>query len=526
MLPSPFRTLDDNVSITENKLIHDLRNLPKVFTTSFFEGNAYYRPMVTLTYMLEYYFFGLNPFNYNLNNLLLHILITVCVFYLIQAMFQTAAISFFCSLLFAIHPVNWEAVANVSGRAILLCALFYVLTFYHFCRAKNERKEWSGLSLLFFALALLSKESALVLPGTLAAYLWFLKRPEQSRPSWTQLFRPLWPYILVEVVYLIWRQHLGMTKLFYWRNIPEAILGFGTFLRSAFTHVRLFILPIDLHFDRMRKLFSSFGDLEFLITVLAFLVCAGFLLRFHRKIKPVILFLIAWFVIELLPVAQIWVTIGVQPYYISTAEHFLYIPSIAAFVLLVLFVQWLYRKNSDLNFISKQIFNVIVGALLTFLFLTTIQQNIYAAHEIALFERSLQFAPDNARIRNCLALAYAKRQRFEEAEFHYRKVLELDPNNAARIGLGKALCDQGRYLEGVAEYDKITQAGRFKDLLDDNRRRSYQILIKQYQKKISESPQDPELYLSVGIFYSKIGEMQDAEKFYEKAKQLKAQAKP
>ena len=70
MLQESFETLDDEVSIVKNPLITSFSNLPQIFKTSFFEGNAYYRPLVTTSFMVEYHFFGLNAYFYYVTNML------------------------------------------------------------------------------------------------------------------------------------------------------------------------------------------------------------------------------------------------------------------------------------------------------------------------------------------------------------------------------------------------------------------------------------------------------------------------
>ena len=62
VLEAPFKTMDDNSSIVNNSDIQDISNIKRIFTSSFFGDSHYYRPLVSLSYMLEYHFFGLNSF--------------------------------------------------------------------------------------------------------------------------------------------------------------------------------------------------------------------------------------------------------------------------------------------------------------------------------------------------------------------------------------------------------------------------------------------------------------------------------
>ena len=133
MLSSPFKTMDDEFAIVNNPDIKSFQNTAKILGSSFFSGNTYYRPLVSLSYMLEYHFFDLNPLFYNLDNLILHLATSISVFFIVFIIFKKRWISFFTALLFAIHPVHWEAVSSISGRAILLCAFFNLNAFLLFC---------------------------------------------------------------------------------------------------------------------------------------------------------------------------------------------------------------------------------------------------------------------------------------------------------------------------------------------------------------------------------------------------------
>ena len=188
-LSAPFKTLDDDASIVKNDDIKSFSNLGVIFTTSFFGGNAYYRPLVSLSFMTEYHFFGLDPVYYYLTNILIHIFSAWLVFLIAEILLKDTVAAFAVGLLFGIHPVHAEAVSNIPGRAILLCGLFYLASFYCFLMAEKKGKVFYGLSLAAFALALLSKESAGVLPLLLIVYLWLFKR--NAKDSLVKLFTPL-----------------------------------------------------------------------------------------------------------------------------------------------------------------------------------------------------------------------------------------------------------------------------------------------------------------------------------------------
>lgn len=472
MLRAPFRSMDDATTIVDNPDIRDFKNIPKVLTGSFFGDHSYYRPLVTISYMTEYHIFDLNAFWFNLNNIILHILNSFCVFALINRLWNKPSTALAVCLLFAVHPVHWEAVSNISGRSILLNALYVLMAFCLFIDFyKFRRIGFLFGSLVSFVLALFCKESAAILPVVLILYLLFLAG--EGKKPWFAVA----PYFLIVFGFILLRQQLGITQLFSWGSPDALALGFLTFVRGVITYLRLFIFPVDLYFDRSLKVFGSFMDPQLTLALL-FWIAATLTLWFNRKkAGGPVLFLFIWFLIELAPVSQIVTSIGVQPGFISLAEHFLYVPSVAALTLFVLGVQHLWDLNIQKHFCSRPIAIAGIMGFLVFLYLTTIQQTVYAGNELAMLKRSVAMQPFNSRVQYSLGMNYVDRRLFQTAEGHFRQAVAMDPWNVrARIALGKSLCDQGRYHEGMAVYRSIQDAGKFAEILLENIRLSQAII--------------------------------------------------
>ena len=521
MLQGSFKTMDDEVSIIQNEQIQSFSNIPNLFTSSFFNANSYYRPLVSLTYMIEYHFFGLNPLFYYLTNIFLHVAISLSLFWLLILLLKDRLTAFAVALLFAVHPIHWEAVSNISGRAILLCALFYILTFifYHRAQDRNSRTDFF-LSLAFFVPALFSKESALMFPALAFTYraLFLQERGRRLLKGCLTLV----PYVLLGGTCLMVRHILGISRLYLWPSLREAWLGFVTFLRSVITYLRILFIPVDLQFDRSARILTDFFNPEVFLTILSFGFLFGFVWTQRKRLSPAALFFLAWFFVELIPVSQFFASIGVQFGYISIAEHFLYTPSIGIFVLVGLSFRHLARLNRDRRAVSPKILKMIVGVLYAFLFFLTIGQNIYSSHEIPMLKRSLELNPENLRIRYNLAYSYVREGRYYEAEIQFRKVLERTPFIAkARIGLGKALVDQGRLWDGIREYEKIGDAGPLNELLENNRRAAYRLLSRRYKDILKDRPDDPQVHYSLGVVTFKLGQAQLAADHFQKAVILK-----
>src|SRR5574342_402949 len=122
---------DDVFTITDNYFIRDWGNFPAFFTDDYFKysGEVTFRPVVTLSYFVDYSLWHLNPLGYHLTNIVLHTLNSVLLFFLVQLMVKNTPVAFLASLFFICHPVLSEAVNAVSYREDLLAAAFFITAF-------------------------------------------------------------------------------------------------------------------------------------------------------------------------------------------------------------------------------------------------------------------------------------------------------------------------------------------------------------------------------------------------------------
>ncbi len=516
MINGSFRNMDDRFSIVDSPFIKDPANISKIFQSGFFKDQSYYRPLVSLNFMLEYQAYGLNAFFYYLDNVFLHLLAAGLVFFILRALLGNVMQAFVAALLFAIHPVQWEAVANIPGRSILLCTVFNLGAFLAYIEARRRKAVGlQAIAWVLFAASLLSKESAAMLPLLLLAYEHWLGDRTQRAPV---KYRAVAPFFVWTALYLLVRKSLGITQVFSWPTLEQHLLGFLSFLRGTLTFLRLFIWPSDLHFDRSQKVFTSAVDPQIIGTLLIYGVLLYALIRSRQRLTPQVKFFLFWFCVGLFPVSQLVTSLGVGVGYLSLAEHFLYVPSIGVFALMAMALSaaadgWRRQKN-----LSIELFYVLRGAFFAALFLTTIINNIYATHELAMLKRSLSYDPTNARLLYSAGFYYADHRYFPEAETYFRRVTELEPWNAqARIALGKSLSDQGRYYEAVVEYEKVVNPGTLEELYRKNYKIAYDMMIKSYRTRADQNPGDARLYYSLGVAYQKNGDLTEAIDAYKRA---------
>ncbi len=318
-LKAGFNSLDDQFSIVNNERLKDSLHVGKIFGASFFHDTHYYRPMVELSFGLEYQAFQLNPFFYHLDNILLHAANAFLVFILISLILRDNRAAFLTALLFAVHPIQSEAVVNIAGRSILLSCFFGLISFISFLYLRRRRFKlfFYFVSVSSFLCSLLSKESAAMLPILFISYAWFIDRKRGESPLIS--FLSVVPYLTVLVLFIYFRKQLGITDLYHWGSWTELVLGFTSFLRGVITGLRLYIYPVGLYFDRSQEIFVSFQQAQVVLTWFSWIAVGGMIFKLRRKLSKEVLFFLSWFAFELFPVSQIVTAIGVSPGYISLA---------------------------------------------------------------------------------------------------------------------------------------------------------------------------------------------------------------
>ena len=198
-----YTNWDDAIFIGENPLVQhpSLRNLRLIFTPGGVPEEMIYIPLCYVSYMVEAVLFGLRPLATHVDNILLHMANALLVFWLFLRLLGRPRAAFAGALLFVVHPLQVEAVAWAMGRKDLLAALAGLLALHAYVKYQESDRErqWLGLALTFFVLAVLSKPTMLVLPALLVL-LDYLRHGKVTQAELAALI----PFIVVALLaYLI-----------------------------------------------------------------------------------------------------------------------------------------------------------------------------------------------------------------------------------------------------------------------------------------------------------------------------------
>src|SRR6266581_4598303 len=308
---------DDLYGIRNNPTIRSLRNISSFFTDphAFWTDRtqADVRPVLLITYALNYAVSGLAPWSYHVLNLLLHFVAALLVFVLVRdhvwwparergpsgdARFPAAA----AALFFALAPLNTQPVDYVWARSALLSTTLYLGAFLAFLR-----QRWT-LGAVLFALALLTKAIAVTLPAMLLIHD-FVYRDRTRYPTveryaadWRRLTLPVLLPALLAVAYVAYRAIVlpgwaAETRQAAW---VTPWIWFMSQWSALLYYVRLFVWPDALSMDHDFPYTTSLASPRAWLALLVLLAWIGLALRAVRR-YPQVTFATAWFFVTLAP---------------------------------------------------------------------------------------------------------------------------------------------------------------------------------------------------------------------------------
>lgn len=439
----PF-LFDDQQTIMFNDSIRHLWPLGPVLSPPAGGGTSG-RPLTNLTFAVNHAIGGDAVVGYHAFNLTVHVLAALTLFGIVRR----ALLSPLCrdrfgglalplagvsALVWALHPLQTEAVTYLSQRTESLMGLCYLQTLYGFIRASKSAtpRSWLAWSVVACLLGALTKEVIVTAPLlVLLCDRTFVAG--SLREAWRQR-KGYYAALAVTWVLLAWLM----------RGLAARHVGYGlgvspwtcalTESWAVVHYLRLALWPHPLLFDYGAGMLPVSALTLGCILVVAGLVGATIWACWRR---PALGFAGAAVFLCLAPASSV-VPVVMQP----VAEHRVYLALAGVVVLVVvgmhaLFGRWVIAATA------------IIAVVLGFL---TVQRNAVYFSEATLWGDVVSQRPDNARAQNNLGSALVREGRVGEASEHFARLVQLKPDDAeARYNLGNALLQLGRMGEAAAE---------------------------------------------------------------------------
>ncbi|MFY9223793.1 MAG: tetratricopeptide repeat protein [Blastocatellia bacterium] len=541
---------DDNYQIVEaSKALSDLskENLIRLFDRDIwgffkqhFESDtkiysSYYRPIFGLIYIFNYQYGGLNPFAWHLTSVILHIFAVLLAYKLIKDSLQMIGqdkelaswMSLVATLCFAIHPVQTESVAWIASYVNALTSIFIFSSLIFYLKLHNSSLLCLLPSSLFYILALLSKEAAIILPILLIVYeLFIIPNKLNLLARLSQIFLRSIPFIITTIIYFYIRILVfgSITPTTVDTNFsslekPSFLVLLLSLPKLLLTYLKLLFWPISsspiYSFSLVNKVSSSF----YLALIFLFLliVLAIFLSYKHK----IVILAISYLIIPLLPV------LNIRFFKLEDLIHdrYLYLSTIG-FGLLLAFLLYsinnylLKKQNSQIH----SLILVLIFLLISFASFITIKQNqVWASDwqfwstcyksfpnscitnlelgrlseeakkddQLALtyYLQAKKVCPDSLMLSYKLALLYGRNNDLTNSELEFQNVLR---NTKNRFILSTAYFNLGFINEKKGALDKALELYQTGLKLNPTGQNSQQVqaIIKELTENLSSKAQE------------------------------------
>lgn len=440
--------LDDDFLISNNPYVKDLTLAPKLFGVDIFHfknrdlsiPNLYYRPLQMLSYSFDYLFFKLNVYGYHLTNVLLHSLNCFVLFLLLGLIFKDKILAFLTSAIFCIHPIQVSVVAYITGRGSILETTFMLLSLFFVVKYfLLEKKAYYAFSLLFFILALFTREWAVLLPIFVAICAFFLQIERKK------IFIYVLPFWLIVGAYIVFRLFFMPCSKCTLMNL-FSLMKIKDFIFLSQDYLSQLIFPVGL-----RSLFFGNATL-FIKTALIFLAwlitiaCLAGAIIFKKK---TLVFGLLFYFVGLLPAINL--IDHIDYFGVILSEHYLYLSCIGIFFILA----------NALIFLEKRIgisVKVLVAMFFLFYMCLTILNNNYYKEQIVFYRHILSVEKNHSFVRVNLGNAYFQKNMFDQAIKEAQATLSLEPDAwDAYLLLGNAFKGKGQIEQAIKFYRKTIQ---------------------------------------------------------------------
>ncbi len=371
------------------------------------------RPLLKLSYVMNWTM-GAGELGFHLTNALIHLANTYLVYRLglvfVQQQWQNDRLRhapLLTALLFALHPIQTEAVTYISGRSASLMTLFYLGGLFCYIEGRT-RNDWKRLYLftpLLFILAVGAKETAVTFP--LALLTWELFCGGRWKTTLARMW-PSWAWLCVASVFFLFSDGYSTEMR---RSVElNSLQGNLATQMAAFTHLmKQWLFPLRLNIDPDLPLLHDFSG--GLLPLGLFLLLGISMVMCWRR-RPWGSFALAWAMVHLIPFYLLLPRLDIAN------ERQMYLAGWPLFLALSIELAFL---------VDGRRLRVAAAALLVALATLTVLRNQVYTSEIALWEDTVTKSPNKARVHNNLGYAYMQAHRSDEARREFTAALRLDP---------------------------------------------------------------------------------------------------
>ena len=444
-----------------------------------------YHPLPILSFAIQYHISGLNPVPFHLVNFAFHLFNIILVFFIIKRISNSTIGALLGTFIFAIHPMNVEAVSWMSARSSVMFGFFFLASLLSYLKyIQQKHYKWLIFSILLFLLSCFSKANAVTLSLAVVLFDWLYKRPLKPSVVLEKL-----PFFAISLIFgIITISNEGTTKnigtgldmFTWWDNIFLFSYSLSFYIFKLFAPINL--SAIYTYPNKVDGLLP----IEFYLSPLFLALIAFALYKLYQKNK-IALFAPLFFLLVISVTLQI-----IPSRLFLAADRYCYLPYIGFLILLASY----FNPKSPLNKIQQQKLIAIVLIFgIGFSFASHARNKVWN-NTLSLVNDIIQKngeAPYLSRAYGTRAQIKAKQNNKLAAIQDYTKAIELNPNESISW-----------YNRGIVYFET----------------NNFSEAIVNFKKAISLNYENFDLYNYLGLAYFQLKDYDNAIKYYKKSIEL------
>jgi len=436
---------DDLTQIVKNPLIQHSQYFWQAMTSDVwaFRGEVgearsnYWRPLFVAWLALNYKLFGLEPAGWHVSSILAHLLATLLVYRVLIVLALQPSVCAMVTWIFAAHPVHVQSVSWISGVPDVLLSIFLLSSFLCYLALRKQRRWFYSISsLLLFALALFSKESAITFP----VIIFFTdlvsgKGERLSKRALASAFSGAAPFFACAALFLLVRYlliHIVRTL------VPQAP-GFGSVLLTVpsmlvfYLKQIVFPFPLGPNYGLRYVNSTNIGLTNFLVPVVLIAALGYGMYKLIHRNKAYSIGSI-WFLLPLLLVLDARIFLPEM----LVQDRYLYLPM---FGLLIIIATGCFELASrflhdNVRITHRTLCSIAIAVTVGLALMTRLYNPVWG-DAIALWERGVQIDPSSAMAFSQLGNEYQRTGRDDEAKVALTRALDIRPDlTTANIAMG------------------------------------------------------------------------------------------
>lgn len=502
-----FINFDDDILIVKNSAVQELSLRSVQYMFSSYDPELYV-PLTMVSFQITHALAGLTPWAYHIFNLVLHIGSATVLFFILRTLFQSSTIAGITAVLFAVHPINVEAVLWASARkdvlsSFLFFSSWWLYVWYH--ETGRQHRYW--LSVGIFLLALLAKVSVLILPAILLLSDWAWERPIDR----TALHEKV-PYLILSGIFAV-----------------VAVMGKAAVLQSMSVMDRFLLTCKTIAFYAWKMLFPSDFSLIYPQTAVINIAVPEFWMSVIATLLLVIVtmyalwrwrivgFALSIFLLAILPSVATFYKNG---FVLFASDRYAYIAGIGVFLCIAMAINTLLQRGMLMARSARYVAAMIlVGCGV----MAGLQARVWQS-PLSIFENVLAIYPESVLAHNNIGAILQEQGKRTEAVEYYKKAIAIDPlYPTPYVNIAKHVLQQGDRAGAESWYRDMHQQLQQKDVwsgedanaiavyalfLEDQNRLTEAVVL--YEEAAERYPYSFQTQSNLGIKYQQLGRKEDA----------------